>query len=213
MKKPVISRLPMRVSAQILLSRRVNNEPLIVLMIHGVGTTSAYEFRDDEGRDYVCRWENKAGAHVIRVPASLWAANNHRMARACMERRRQQFPLVVSVELAEQSAGTESVEVSGGQAETLSVIPVDVPAPDFDIDPSNDPLFEPLPEPLTGPIIIGGVALSHIISGALADGPMRIKSLIGVIGGEVTEDQIKHVVLDPDSGFALKSGGWVAVAE
>jgi len=202
MKPTINSRLPMRVSAQILLARRVNDEPLVVLMVHGVGTTAPYEFRDDEGRDYICRWENKLGAHVIRIPASLWAANNHKMARSCMERRRQQFPLVVGIELAEQSAGAGGVAVGLGQADAPPLI---VEVPDFEVEDTVEPV-------VLDPVEIKGVPLAHVIAAAVADGAMRVKSLVVTIGGDITEDQVKQAVLPPDSGLSLKNG-WVSLSD
>lgn len=216
MKPSFSARLPMRVSAQILLSHRLPGEPVVVLMIFGVGTTAPYEFRDDEGRDYVCRWETKIGGHVMRVPAHLWAANNHKMARSCMERRRQQYPVVVGIELATEVAGAGSAAVGLGHQTDATPQPLVVlpPASEADVDldfsvDSSEPFNEDPPiDPNS--VQVGGVALHHIIAAAVGDGAMRIKSLRAQLGGDVTEDDIKLALQSPDSVAKLNSG-WVSI--
>ena len=208
MKPTQSSRLPMRVSATILLTHRLPGEPVVVLMIFGVGATAPYEFRDDEGRDYICRWETKVGGHVIRIPAHLWSANNHKMARSCMERRRQQFPVVVGIELATEVAGEGIATVGlGHQADATPQPPVVLPADseaDVDFTVDEEPAVDP------NSVQVGGVALHHIIAAAVGDGAMRIKSLRAQLGGDVTEDDIKLALQSPDSVAKLNSG-WVSI--
>lgn len=179
------------------------------MMIFGVGTTAPYEFRDDEGRDYVCRWETKIGGHVMRVPAHLWSANNHKMARACMERRRQQFPVVVGIELAEvaevaapvefaeRSVEPEGVVVGLGHAAAPSLVSAD--EPDFSV-PSSEP------------VMVVDELLTSVIAAVVRDGPMRAKSVATMIGNEITEDQVKAAAGAEGSGLSFKSG-WISISE
>jgi hypothetical protein len=207
MKTPT-ARLPMRVSAQILLSHRLPGEPVIIMMIFGVGTTAPYEFRDDEGRDYVCRWETKIGGHVMRVPAHLWAANNHKMARSCMERRRQQYPVVVGIELAEVGEVASPVEFTERSVEPEGV----AVGLGHAAAPSMASAVEPDFSVAVEPVMVGGETLTAVITAVVAEGPMRAKSVAAMIGGEITEDQVKAAAGAEGSGLSFKSG-WISISE
>jgi hypothetical protein len=93
--------------------------------------------------------------------------------------------------------------VVSGHADALPVTSVEVEAPDF------GKFSEPAS---VEPVVIGGVALAHIISAAVEGGAMRVKSLAATIGGDITEDQIRAAVVAEGSGLTLKNGG-VAIAE
>lgn len=210
MKPALTSRLPMRVSAQILLSHRLPGEPVLVLVIYGVGTTAPYEFRDDEGRDYICRWETKLGGHVIRVPAHLWAANNHRMARSCMERRRQQFPLVVGIELAAEVAAEEGASVGLGHQTGVPSKPQPETPESDEVEADADFSIETPAAVDPNSIQVQGVPLHHIIAATVGDGAMRLKTLKLALGGDVSEDDVKLALQSPDSVAKLQFG-WVSI--
>lgn len=138
MPSPTTPAIPARADSSTLAKHFLPGEPAVIVKLVGVGNTAPFEFRDSKGaRTFVMRWDAKAGGHQIRVPLSVWQANNAKIAHDFMDQRRMSHAVVVTVDVpatledaAKQSPGAAWIQALG----LLSTL-----APEMQIN-VNDPL-------------------------------------------------------------------------
>ncbi|HEY1050565.1 MAG TPA: hypothetical protein VGE39_12440 [Prosthecobacter sp.] len=109
---PRTKTLPQRVNTAILAPHFQPEDPAVVVKLIGVGSTAPFEMRGGgtAGRSYIMEWNSRLDGHVVRIPLSLWMANEARMAHELMDQRRMSHAMVVTFEM---PAATVNVEVSG----------------------------------------------------------------------------------------------------
>ncbi|TDU62480.1 hypothetical protein EI77_04704 [Prosthecobacter fusiformis] len=107
--------LPVRVNAHVLARFFREGDPVVVLVARGVGSTQPYEFCDKEGRCYVMKWEAGLDGHVLRLPWTLWMADEGRLAEVMLNQRRLPFAMVVLVEWVREEEDARVGEVSRGE--------------------------------------------------------------------------------------------------
>lgn len=100
MPSPTTPTIPARADSATLAKHFQPGEPAVIVKLMGVGNTAPFEFRDSKGaRTFVMRWDAKAGGHQIRVPLSIWQANNAKIAHDFMDQRRMSHAVVVTFDV------------------------------------------------------------------------------------------------------------------
>ena len=100
MPSPTTPTIPARADSTTLAKHFQPGEPAVIVKLVGVGNTAPFEFRDSKGsRTFVMRWDARAGGHQIRVPLSIWQANNAKIAHDFMDQRRMSHAVVVTFEV------------------------------------------------------------------------------------------------------------------
>lgn len=92
---------PLRVNTAILAPYFQPGEPAVIVKLVGVGSTAPFEMRGGgtAGRSFIMEWNTRLDGHVVRIPLSLWMANDARMAHELMDHRRMSHAMVVMFEM------------------------------------------------------------------------------------------------------------------
>lgn len=199
MVKPTTTRLPNRVDSAMLTKHAKPNEPIIVLIVMGIGSTAAFDFRDKEGRYYILRWESKMNGHVIRIPHSIWSQNNSAMAFAIMDQRRQAQSVVVTVDYT--------------PCETAPVV-VPVEPPITVVIPKPAPVVEEVKEEQNGSedaLMYGEMPLHEAIAAIVSTTPQRVSALAEHFGK--SEEDIRAAIKSEGSTVRVAQAGYVRVIE
>lgn len=93
--------LPLRLNTAILAPFFLPGEPAVVVKMVGVGNTAPFEMRGGgtTGRSFILEWNSRLDGHVVRIPLSLWMAQDARMAHELMDHRRMSHAMVVTFEM------------------------------------------------------------------------------------------------------------------
>jgi len=130
MPKPLAA-LPRICTSQNLAQYAVPGEPIIIFIYTDVGTTQDWQFNDRTAqRSFMLRWEPRLEGHILRVPFSVWSANNHKFAKDLMWQKMTR-PVIVTIELTAPiaaSAAENSVVIPAEQAETITPPEMGAPA-------------------------------------------------------------------------------------
>ncbi len=84
-------------------------EPSVVIKLMGVGNTAPFYLADKVSRTYVLRWDSREGGHIIRIPHSLWQAEDAKLAHDLMDQRRLPNAMIVTFELPGMRRAPEAV--------------------------------------------------------------------------------------------------------
>lgn len=110
MKPSPTTPIPARADSSTLAKHFQPGEPAVIVKLMGVGNTAPFEFHDSKGaRTFVMRWDARAGGHQIRVPLSIWQANNAKIAHDFMDQRRMSHAVVVTFEMPDAAKLAESL--------------------------------------------------------------------------------------------------------
>lgn len=204
-------KLPRRVNQEILNRLGKDGEPVVILKVCHVGDISPFDLLDENGTSFIFKWDQKHGAHVLRIPLSIWMDNNAALAHCLLDHRNPPFPLV-----------------------PLFEVPAPVPAPaPFEFEATEDPPEQPpvdnahvapgcekfdelakIPTDEKTPPPDGAVVtppLYEQISELAALGAIRLKDAAAKF--EVGEATIKEALAHPDSLAQLGHAGWIKLKE
>lgn len=222
---PII-RIPQTCNSERLQKLGQPGEPCIILKVQNVGSTGEHEILDKEGRSYRLRWSTPHGGHVIRVPFSLWSQNKHRLAHDIMEAQPPQFPLVVLIEDSQQQVapGASVAHSDATASSTLAPATIQQMADEQatrekaeqvleTLTSEQPPAEETVNTETTGPqpLMYGEMPLHQAAADLVAAKAVRIKDLAQLL--EVSEDDIKTALADPESKAELASAGWVRLKD
>jgi len=90
--------VPARVNSALLAKFLQPGEPVIIVKLCDLGMTQDYELQTS-GRTFLFRWDYKRTGHILRVPHSVWHAQEEEVAHQVMQHRRLRAPMVVTVEM------------------------------------------------------------------------------------------------------------------
>lgn len=108
---PKISALPLELSSKILQPFAQEREPAVCLQIPSVGNFTPFRMRGRTNRTYRFEWDRRKLCHVLRIPASLWGAENAMLAKDIFQQALMR-PVIPTVELVEKSEGEVVVDIA-----------------------------------------------------------------------------------------------------
>lgn len=196
MNPKLSTHLPSRVNSALFAKHLIPGEPVVVLVIEGLGFTGDYDHQT-EGRAFVFRHDVKAGGHTLRIPMNLWMQNKAKLARDLMGRRTR-LPIITLVELSAVAPAVPQTHALENEGST--------PSPETTVPPPPDATPESEP---TWPIMYGEMPLHEAVSGILkeAGNAIRIKAVAHQLS--VSEDDIRTALADPASTVEIANAGWV----
>lgn len=123
---------PLRVNTAILAPYFQPGEPAVIVKLVGVGSTAPFEMRGGgtAGRSFIMEWNTRLDGHVVRIPLSLWMANDARMAHELMDHRRMSHAMVVMFEMpakpvvaapGHEAAGSPALSTSASTSTSISI--------------------------------------------------------------------------------------------
>lgn len=187
--------LPLRVNTAILAAHFLPGEPTVVVKLVGVGNTAPFEMRGGgtTGRSFILEWNSRLDGHVVRIPLSLWMANEARMAHELMDHRRMAHAMVVTFEMPAQTPavvipGEKDARGGGCAASSFSTLisvsePAKTGAAASNEDASIVVVRGHVPSP-AAPTLAGGGAQSPALS------PVAAPTNETVTSGDVTAPMI-----------------------
>ena len=95
---PKISALPLELSSKVLQPLTQEHEPVICLQIPSVGNFTPFRMRGRTNRTYRFEWDRRQLCHVLRIPTSLWSAENATLAKDIFHQVLMR-PVIPTVEL------------------------------------------------------------------------------------------------------------------
>lgn len=183
------NQLPLELSSRNLLPLRKGSEPVIILLLHGIGNLTTYRMQGRTNRVFRFEWDRRLQCHVVRIPHSVWSADNMALAKEALDHKLM-LPVLVNAEFelpytnASSTVSEQTVTVSA-DLQTEEGKPEGQTETEADKVAVNAELLKP-----------------HL--------PARITALSSKL--HISADDIRSVVLKADSGLVFKPGGWVCLA-
>lgn len=161
----------------------------MVLLLPGIGNLTTYRMQGRTNRVFRFEWDRRLQCHVVRIPHSVWSADNMALAKEALDHKLM-LPVLVNVEF-------EAPET-----------PANAPANESTIDiSSNEQTTDDQPEAATETEQKTVAVNAEFLKPHL---PARITALASKL--LISADDIRQAVQEIDSGLVFKSGGWVCVA-
>lgn len=218
------TQLPLEISSKTMLPHLVEGEPVIVLILLGVGNASSFRMSGKTNRTFRFEWKNQQ--HEVRIPLSLWQMDKLALAREAFEQKLH-YPVLVTIQYTpavpasytefataiealtakRDALQAEVYELVKRQGELLKVTDAPLatkPAVADAETPETDATNEPEPEPELTPEI-----LRKVVGGL--DKNTRAKDLAEEMG--ISADTLRSVAALPESGVTINQQGWIKLTE
>lgn len=120
---PKLSTLPLELASKVLAPFAQPGEPMVCLQIHSVGNLTPFRMRGRTNRSYRFEWDRQHLCHVLRVPASLWTAEDSSLARDIYQQMLTR-PVIPTLEMPETPTPPPATsEVMQGKPATSASAP------------------------------------------------------------------------------------------